>query len=285
MKKIFLILILSLIAIPLLSQDKNRPSFLRYYEYSDLMQAPDAAYKFGLYGFSNPAATSYLHDGDMQFSYSMNGNQEFNKFGYFTGSHNSGFGLIYNRYKDAQNNQYGVFDYRSSIAFGDRIFSIGLGYDFVGGSKTKSGRSNSWQWSFLYRPSGNFSISGGQTRSIDKNDYETNAQIAIRPIASYPLALFADASLYTANNLDFDDLFAKSVNLKNGLRYSYGVSWEVVDGIRVNGRMFSNPYINGTEINEDYYSLGFDLSLGTYGVSAILGQNSVDTHPVKQSSV
>ena len=259
----------------LFSQSKDTPSFLRYYEYStSMMQAPDAAFKFGLYGYSNPAITSYLHDADMQLTYASNASNDLDKIGVFTGSQNSGFGLIYGKYQDLASKKYEVYDYRYSFAFGGKNLSFGLGYGFVGGDKSKAGRSNSWQWSFLYRPNGNISLSGGQTRSIDKNDYETNAQVAIRPIASYPLALFADASLYRSNSQDLGDIFDDENGLNNALRYSYGISWEFIRGIRANYRMFSKPFVNGVEIDVDYYSFGLDLSMGTYGLSAIMGSNS-----------
>lgn len=259
----------------LFSQSKDTPSFLRYYEYStSMMQAPDAAFKFGLYGYSNPAITSYLHDADMQLTYASNASNDLDKIGVFTGSQNSGFGLIYGKYQDLASKKYEVYDYRYSFAFGGKNLSFGLGYGFVGGDKSKAGRSNSWQWSFLYRPNGNISLSGGQTRSIDKNDYETNAQVAIRPIASYPLALFADASLYRSNSQDLGDIFDDENGLNNALRYSYGISWEFIRGIRANYRMFSKPFVNGVEIDGDYYSFGLDLSMGTYGLSAMMGSNS-----------
>lgn len=257
----------------LLAQGTTRPSFLRYYEYADMMQAPDAAYKFGLYGFSNPAITSYLHDADFQISLSQNFDNETNKFGLFSGGPYSGFGLLYSNYGELVPNSSDVevYDYRYSFAFGDRNFSLGLGYGFVGGDKSAAGRSNSWQWSFLYRPNGYFSLSGGQTRSIDFRDHESNVQVALRPIKTYPLALFADASLYLGDDEDFSDISDNDDILKNGLRYSYGISWEIFDGFRVNGRMFSSPFVNGTEIKGDYYSVGLDISLGNNGVALTTG--------------
>lgn len=262
----------------LFAQSTDRPSFLRYYEYADMMQAPDAAFKFGLYGFANPAITSYLHDADAQFTLTQDADMDAMKYGIFTGGPNGGFGMLYNNYGqlDTNSGDVKVYDYRYSFAFGDRNFSMGFGYGFVGGNKSAAGRSNSWQWSFLYRPNGNISISGGQTRSIDQEDHESNAQIAIRPLKNYPLALFADASLYLSNSQNFSDIADDNTIVEQGLRYSYGISWEVFDGFRLNGRMFSNPFVNGTEVKGDYFTVGLDLSLGDYGIASSSGNVNGD---------
>lgn len=272
MNKILLFALILSFNIGVFSQTKA-PSFLRYYEYSDLMQAPAGAFKFGLYGFSSPSVLNYLHDDDLQLSYStlldQNSNNEpyhFQRYGLFSGGEGYGFGLINSNY-----DKYSVTDYRYAVGFGDKNFSVGFGYGFVGGDKSFAGRSNTWQWSMLFRPNQHLSISIDQIRSIDYDDYETVVQVAVRPIQNYPLALFADGAFYMGQddklkNVTFD-------NAKNNLRFSYGLSWEVIDGFRLNGRMFSNPIVNGLEIKGDYLSLGVDLSLGTTGFSVSTGNN------------
>lgn len=272
MNKILLFSLICFMNIGVFAQTKA-PSFLRFYKYSDMMQAPDGALKFGTYGFSSPSILNYLHDGDLQLSYSrlLDGNvngeySDYGRYGVFYGSPGFGFGAINTNFSN-----YNVTDYRYSLGFGNKTFGLGFGYGFVGGDKSLAGRSNSWQWSMLYRPSQHLSFSLDQTRSIDFDDYETVGQVAIRPIPEYPLALFADGALYMGHDENLRDL--NSNNIKEHLRFSYGVSWEALDGVRLNGRMFSNPIIMGTEIKGDYFSVGLDLSLGTSGVSIATGNN------------
>ena len=268
MRILYILIVFIISSVSLFSQSQSG-SFLRYYESVNFMQAPDVAMKFGSYGFTNPAITSYLHDGDNLLSVSTK-ESDIRKVAILGGSPYGGYGIVYNNY-----GKYNSIDYRYSLAFGDRNFSYGVGYGFVGGDKAKLGRSNTWQWSFLYRPSnGNVSLSAGQIYSIDKNDYETFAQFALRPIKSYPLAFFADAALYLNYKGSLVDALVKQSTINNGLQYSYGVSWEVVDGFRINARKYSNPYINNTLVKGDFLSVGLDVSFGSSGVQLGGGSTS-----------
>lgn len=214
-------------------------SFLTYYELSPVMQASPGAFKFGLYGFENPAVTSYLHDADFQLSFwdkSMNGNTP---WGLFTGSPYGGFGLI----RSGDSAGY-VVDYRYSAAFGTSKFALGINYGFVGGDKARFHRSNTLGWGALIRPAQYLSIGLMQNFALDRNDFESVVDISIRPLGNlYPLAFFADASMFNKENLE-------------QAKWSGGISWEIINGIRLNGRYFSTKG----------YSAGVDLSFGDIGV-------------------
>lgn len=236
--KLSLILFLAIVSCSLAQQK----SFMSYYEMRDFYQASPGAFKFGLYGYQNPAITSYLHDADVLLSLSDNGNSfgNFDRWGIFTGSPNSGFGLIHDT-RDGKS----VTDYRLSFAIGSRVFSLGLGYGFTGGDKSAFDRSNIIITGALYRPIPQLSLGLTQTWAIDNNDGETVAEIAVRPIGTLPISLFADMAI-------FDDQ-----NLKNA-RWSVGASLELLDGIRVNGRYYEDKR----------FSAGLDISFGTYGLSS-----------------
>lgn len=215
-------------------------SYLTYYELTPIMQTSPGAFKYGLYGFENPAITSYLNATDLQFSYwnkDINGTRP---WGLFMGNPYNGFGLL-----KSTDGLHSVIDYRYSLAFGSTKFALGLNYGFVGGDKSYFKRSNTLGWGALVRPNEFISIGAMQHYSLDVNDFESAADIAIRPFGDkYPLSIFADASMFNNQSID------KAL-------WSAGISWELVQGVRINGRYFSTKG----------FSVGADLSFGNIGVA------------------
>lgn len=243
MKK-YLLVVLLLIATNLVAQQR---SFLTYYQLTPYMQTAPGAFKFGLYGFDNPAITSYLHNGDMQFSIITKEMNGITPWGLFTGGKNGTFGVI----RGGDDKGY-LADYRYGFSFGDPKFSMGFAYGFVGGDKSRFGRSNTLHFGALSRPFEYLSLGGFMTYSLDKEEYEGVVDVAIRPFGdAYPLAVFADASMFNEQKIE-------------DAKWSAGVSWEVVDGIRLNGRYFSTKAA----------TIGVDISFGNYGVGAISALNS-----------
>jgi protease IV len=225
-------------------------SFLGYDELSNFLPTSPGAYKFGLYGFSNPAMMSYFQGpSDLTFAYNKsdsNGNDR-TQWGLFSASKYSSSGVISQDYRGEA-----VYDYRYNLAFGDRTFSLGIGYGFVGGAKSMYGRQNSMSWGFLYRPNTYLSVSGSQIYAINSDGLsrqtnESVAEIAVRPFGTYPLTLFADAAMKNWDYADFD---------LNG-SWSTGVSWEFLSGMRVHARYFESERI----------SIGIDISGGDYGLA------------------
>lgn len=242
MKKVLSFLIIFFIAfISLLCQNTQR-SFLDYYQLRNIAQSAPSAFKFGLYGFDNPAISSYLHDNDylLLHSRNFNSNQDDYNWGFFTGSPFGGSGLLYTRLGDKS-----IIDYRTSFAFGDRNLALGLGYGFVGGDKGFFRRSNTIHAGLLSRSNPYLSIGISGTFALDKNEYETVYELAFRPIKNYPLTFFGDLALFNNQNLE-------------AAQWSSGVSFEVIDGLRINGRYFKDKTI----------TLGLDLSLGKFGISS-----------------
>lgn len=231
-------------------------SFQDYYSMSDFYHASPGAFKFGLYGYQNPAINSYLHSPDMTLAISNRTGDynDFDRWGIFTGASNFGLGFMNLK-------EFGgaAQDYRVSFSGGDRNLSFGMGYGFVGGDKSRLGLSNILYFGGLYRPIPQFSVAASQTFALDRDDRETVVEVAVRPIGSYPLSIFADAAMFDDDNIET-------------ARWSYGASWEVIDGFRVNGRFFSDHAA----------SIGIDYSLGDYGYGALgfmndnLGDDGID---------
>lgn len=227
-------------------------SFVSYYELNDFLQASPGAFKYGLYGFSNPAATTYLNSTDMLFVISQKNDylKYPKRWGIFMGNPQTNFldtkmpstGLGIFHDADSSNS---VYDFRYNYAFGNDIFSLGLGVGYSFGDTKHFNRGGVLYLGSIYRPIRQLSLGLQHTFGMEKNDGESVAEIAVRPIGTYPLTFFADAAMFDNQKL-------------NNSNWSAGISWEIIDGIRINGRYFKN----------NRFALGLDLSLGNVGFAS-----------------
>lgn len=236
--RLLILAIICISAIGASAQEKQR-RFLSYYELSDYYYASPGAFKFGLYGFHNPAMTSYIHDADLALAVSQRRGDlnDFNNWGLFFGSENSSFGAVTTKYGGKS-----VTDYRYSLGFGDRSFSFGLGYGFCGGDVSAFGRSNIMKLGFLARPNRYLSIGFTETFALNGEDAETFAEIAVRPYPDILFTLYGDFAMFNDQNLE-------------AAKWSAGASYEFIDGLRLSGRYFSDERMN----------VGVDVSLGRGG--------------------
>jgi protease-4 len=251
MKKTLLALIFFIFAITYHSYSQR--SFTNYYQMRDFAQASPGAFKFGLYGFDNPALLNYnLNPFDLMAIASTQENVISTKrWGLFTGLGGSGFGFISHEIEGKP-----VYDYRISTSFGSRTFGLGLTYGWTNEHGKKFGYTSMMQAGMLLRPNPNLSIGINHAFSLDNSNAETVAELAIRPI-DYPFTIYGDIALF------------ENENLKNA-RYSAGVSLEVLSGIRLNGRYFSDEVL----------ALGIDLSFGSYGVNFLHNTASGGIQPM-----
>lgn len=247
MKKIILLILILGFNLSYSQQNEGK-SFLSYYQLSRYMPASPGSFKFGLYGFQNPAILNYNRSpfDALITANDFNGDIEnFNDWGLFYGAQNSGFGAL-----TTKRNGKGITDYRYSVGFGSQMFGLGVTYGFTGGDKGFFGRSNLLQYGALIRPNEYISVAASYLMALDNDDAEGVVEVAVRPIPKYPnLTLFADGAI-------FDDQ-----NLKDDLRWSAGAIWEFIDGVRINGRYFSDEAV----------TIGVDISLGMQGISAHSG--------------
>lgn len=250
MKKLTLVATLAIIFSYNLIFAQSERSFQTYYGLSEFYQAPPESFKFGLYGFTNPAVTNYLHDNDIMIAAEGNNYDlsDITRWGIFSGGQNNGFGIM----KTIGDSGRAIYDYRMSFSGGTKKLSFGLGYGFTGGDKSYFNRSNVISWGAMWRPAKQISVGVHQTYALDRNEYESIASLSVRPIGNYPLALFADVGMFNNENFEED------------ARWSAGLSWEVIDGVRINSRYFDDERI----------TVGFDLSLGMVGASTVGSLNS-----------
>ncbi|MFC2131788.1 S49 family peptidase, partial [Bacteroidota bacterium] len=151
------------------------------------------------------------------------------------------FGLVTTTVGDTS-----VYDFRYSFGFGNRIFNLGFGFGYSFGDVSYFNRSGILFLGGIIRPFRQLSIGLQRTFAFEKNGGESVVELAVRPIGTYPLAVFADAAM-------FDYQSIKNAN------WSAGLSWEFLDGVRINGRYFKDKSM----------SVGIDLSFGNLGFGSI----------------
>lgn len=239
MKRLVSLIFILIIAASGLNAQKK--SFMSYYELNDFFYTSPGAFKFGLYGFSNPGVLNYLTDSDLLFAMTNKNYVNPNPtYGLFLGGPNSGGGAI--RINDGNRT---LWDYRYSFSFGNRELGFGIGYGFSGENKSYFKRSNLFNLGAIYRPNPYLSLGLQYTMATANHDKEAVAELAVRPIKNYPLTFFADAAM-------FDDQNIKEAN------WSAGISYEFLKGIRLSGRYF----------NTNRISVGLDVSFGEFGVGS-----------------
>ncbi|MCX6153341.1 MAG: signal peptide peptidase SppA [Candidatus Kapabacteria bacterium] len=234
-------------------------SFMKYYELTDFMHAAPGAFKYGMYGYDNPAMMSYFRGSDLMLTASDKDASLANmkRWGMFYGANDMSLGAIHLTDSGRE-----VTDYRLSAAMGDKNFAMGIAYGWTTGDRAFFKRSSSlFNLGFLYRPNSYLSFGLHGTTSLDNDDHEYIADLSVRPIKNYPLTLFADMAA-------FNDKF-KSLN------WSAGISFEPIDGVRLNGRYFDTKKI----------SIGVDLSLGFIGVSTHTNLSSAGVFDYNSYSV
>ncbi len=221
-----------------------------YYDLNPYLQASPGAYRFGLNGFQNPANLAINGMDHFETSLFLKTQdskiKDFNNLGYFLQMGGLGYGMV-RKVVDGQR----VTNHRLSLGIGDRTFAMGAGWGFYSGAKDSLNFENTFQFGMLYRPTPYLSFGYSGLWAIKANQFEHVVEAGVRPIKDYPLTFYADAAFYDT------DSWKKP-------RWSGGASWEVVDGIRLNGRYFSDKTIN----------VGFDISFGGIGISATNKQNN-----------
>lgn len=244
MRKLLLAFFMLAAFVPMLAQEHHFPT---YREIQDFRQASPGAFRTGLYGFDNPAILMYNNSSEIMIQTSSDNDRQFkfDRWGFFWQFGNSSLNAITQK-------QYGehITDWRYSFAFGNRSLAFGLNYGFTGGAKSAFRRSNTLGWGFLIRPNEYVSLSGSQTYALSYTDGESVVDLAIRPIKGYLLTLFADYAMF------------HDEKLKDGT-WSAGLSWEFLDGLRV----------NGTYRDDKSIALGVDMSMRYFGIGATAGFN------------
>jgi protease IV len=235
------VLLMVMLVFAVLSAD-GQTTFPGYFSSSDLSAASPGAFRFGMYGFDNPALLTSLRQPDAMFSWTDHaaGRGDLTRWGLFSAVPNFGFGMV-----RTTGGGISVTDYRLALGFGDRSFAGGVSYGWSSGDRDALNRSNVWSVGFLVRPDRHVSVGlVGSTATAD-NSKEAVVDLAVRPLGTELVTVFGDYAL------------AKGVTLRNG-NWSAGAVIEPLPGIRVIGRYFDSHA----------FSVGLDLSLGYLGGSA-----------------
>lgn len=213
-----------------------------FHSNNDFLLASPGAFKFGLYGYDNPAMTSLLQQPDLSFLWSdKNGTwKDFNRWGAFMGIPHAGFGVVHQK----QGGLY-VTDYRISAGTGNRTVSTGLGYGWSSGYTKTFNRSNFVYVGALYRPTPMVSMGFiGSVATQDRGVNEAVVDAAVRPLSSSFWTLFADYAIQSKQSLA-------------DARWSAGTAFELLPGICLTGRYFDTKS----------FTLGVQISLGRIGLT------------------
>jgi protease IV len=218
---------------------RAQTTFPGYFSTADLAPASPGAFRFGLYGFDNPAVLSMLHQPDATFSWvdRTADSPDLTRWGLFTAVPNLGFGMVRTGLGGAS-----ITDYRLALGFGDRTFAGGFSYGWSSGDRDLFHRSNVWTLGFLIRPERFVSLGLTGAVATADNSKEATVDLAVRPFGTELVTLFGDYAL------------AKGISLRDG-QWSAGAVAEVLPGIRVVGRYFDTHA----------FTVGLDLSLGNIG--------------------
>lgn len=213
-----------------------------FHSNNDFLLASPGAFKFGLYGYDNPALTSLLQQPDVSFLWSdKNGTwHDFNRWGAFAAIPHAGFGVIHQK----QGGLY-VTDYRISAATGNRTVSTGLGYGWSTGYTKTFNRSSFVYLGALFRPTPAVSIgftgsAATQTRGVN----EAVVDGALRPFSSSVWTIFGDYAIQSKQSLA-------------DAHWSAGTAFELLPGICLTGRYFDTKG----------FTVGVQVSLGRIGLT------------------
>lgn len=248
MKILKLLFIFFLISITVVNAQEG---FRNFHSQNDFLLTSPGAMKFGLYGYENPALLTYIRQPDLLFTWSDAAGKwnDFNRVGIFTASPNFGFGLIHQKELGKS-----VTDFRTSFGFGDKSTSFGLGVGWSAGDTKYFQRRKIITIGSLFRPIPYVSIGAmGIFTKVDRR--EGIIDLAVRPFASELLTLFTD---YSIQNFQ---------TIKQGA-WSYGAAVEALPGIRITGRYF----------NTHTFTVGFQFSLGRFGLSTQSHYTSDNKH-------
>lgn len=215
------------------------------------------AYRFGLYGFDNPANLTYAKNFDLYFLWKQNKSTQFSfeDFGIFTGVKNLGFGFVNQKLDELTT----LKTYRISSSFGNKSLSLGVAYSWSNSNNEEIKVSNLWTLGSLIRPVKYISIGLVGFTDFKDNFYEGVIDFALRPFGNEKLALFSDFAYKNSNRNSYN-------------KWSAGLVIEPLPGIQVTGRYFDTKYFN----------FGIQLSLGNFG---IINSNKFDKDLKNQETI
>jgi protease-4 len=229
----------------------GQSAFLSYDEIRSFTPAVPCAWDNSLSAFANPAAVNFIHGPELivmrsDYTASLSGD-----WGLFSGAGPVGFGIVSKHLPPGVALCSGITgvgstvrDYRLSFGGGSKGLGFGLGWGWSGGDAKQLGRRDVFLAGLIARPSRFLSIGLSGAAAGQK---EGVADLAVRPLGSERLTLFADAALWSKDKL-------------RDARWSAGAAVEPFPGLKIAGKWSKNKTLSLGAA----FSLG-GLSVGTTG--------------------
>jgi protease-4 len=223
-----------------------------YYEQTRFLEAPSSAFREGLLGFANPAA-SHFSDGQAVVAWTTpyGGRRAVEDWGVFTGGQGLGLSLVRLR-QDAQllrgpapgGDVLTSTGASVSLATGSESVGLGAGYQWwYGDDATALGRFNRLTVGGIVRPASFLSIGATGYFSVENDAREYVGTVGLRPLGSSRVTLFGDVAWDGGSGSD-------------SWSYSAGATVEVIRGVDLVGRIFENGA----------YTAGLRAELGRIGL-------------------
>ncbi|MCH7964525.1 MAG: signal peptide peptidase SppA [Bacteroidetes bacterium] len=246
-RTVFTLVVIVIFILPLYAQTH----FPSYYEQNKFNLTSPGAFKFGLYGYDNPAFLALQPSADLYFTWNnkVGSWSDFNNWGLFAAFPNVGFGVVRN---DLNNRNFN--DYKISGALGGDAFAVGIGVGWSSGDTYDVNRATYFTVGSYYRP--NPFLSFGLIGNFSSESVgESTLDFAVRPLANEVVTLFGDYLIGRNKSSEEID-------------WSAGVVVEPVDGLRLTGRYFST----------DVFNLGVQLSFGSAGITTQINYDKDGNH-------
>ena len=211
--------------------------FAPYAARTEFLLIPPGSTQGGLMGYANPALLNYVEQFESIFAWSDASSQRrpANQWGLFTGLPHLGFGLLQQKLDGRQ-----LRDYRLAVSAGDRRFGLGFGYGWSTSTRLLGRKEHLVLGAFL-RPSPRLSTGLTLTSALSNSAREAALDLALRPLGTARLVLFADCAV-------------ASRKAGNATSWSAGTDLEILPGLRLTGRYFDNRTV----------SVGLHLGLGRF---------------------
>lgn len=212
-----------------------------YYNRTSFAGFAGSSFKYGFYGYDNPALLSTFDAPELYFSLGSY-NAKFSgidKWCVISSFPGFAFGTMHEKYLGKS-----VSDYYAAFGAGSQAFSVGAGYAWSYGDKSAFGHTNIFSFGMLNRP--NKYVSAGITAFLKSGaEDEFVFDAAIRPFGNEILSVFYDYQ-YKKNYTAADN------------KWSAGAALEFAPGVRITGRYFENKSA----------MVGVNLSLGNLGINS-----------------
>ncbi|MBN2000031.1 signal peptide peptidase SppA [candidate division KSB1 bacterium] len=223
-----------------------------YYTQYYFLSAPPGSFQQGMAGFVNPANSYHLKDFEGRFAWSTDGPKtaSIHEWGIFGGYQGLGFGMLKHKAPG-----YKIVDYSLSAAFGTDGWAYGLSYDWSSGDVDYFKKERFLRAGTIVRPNRYLSIGATGFFSLKSNLKQGAAELALRPLGTPSLTLFADGFMHSEK--DFKDA-----------QWSAGAAVQALKGVFLVGRYFDTKA----------FTVGLSLDLGRAGVSVVSFQDKEYNH-------